>query len=105
MWSAGFNHSPEVDTGSVTAVPCPLGLLGGTPETYHSAGLRRTATSNFHETRDNLARAIAGVASSAGAAAGRPNWAPGRPARGPAGAPPPPPCSGGGRPPAPFGLP
>ena len=34
-----------------------MGLLGGTPETYHSAGIRRgTATSNFHETRDNLLR-------------------------------------------------
>ena len=32
-----------------------MGVLGGSPETYHSAGLRRgTATSKFYETRDNL---------------------------------------------------
>jgi hypothetical protein len=38
-----------------TTVPCLLGVLGGSPETYHSAGLRRgTATSKFYETRDNL---------------------------------------------------
>jgi hypothetical protein len=49
----------------VTAVPCLLGLLGGTPETYHSAGIRRgTATSNFHETRDNLRRSVESVMNS-----------------------------------------
>src|SRR4051812_26423900 len=44
-WSAGFNHRPEVDTGSVTAVPC-LGSSWRTPNTYLTAGIRRgTATS------------------------------------------------------------
>ena len=39
-------------------VPLSVGVLGGTPDTYHPAGLRRGTATNFHDYRDNLSETL-----------------------------------------------